>query len=154
MACNYLWFLKSNSMLQKNAICHNPVWPGLFLGYMCDNDHDGCYKFGPRNTYDFIALILALFFSTWVFNFGSFHSHFTQLNIKVLLPLYRVLAMWTVRAIMNSLKKSWCSPSPCLWWLLRVLSQWAGRRKLKWRQVTWVFHHTLLINNINYFINI
>ena len=81
-------------------------------------------------------------------------SHFTQLYIKVLLPLYRVLAMWTVRAIMNSLKKSWCSPSPCLWWLLRVLSQLAGRRKLEWRQVTWVFHHTLLINNINYFINI
>ena len=75
MACNYLWFLKSNSMLQRNAICHNPVWPGLFLGYMCDNDHDGCYKFGPRNTYDFIALILALFFSTWVFNFGSESLH-------------------------------------------------------------------------------
>ena len=84
-------------------------------------------------------------------------AHFTvtsHIYISVLLPLYRVLAMWTVRAIMNSLKKWWCSPSPCLWWLLRVLSQWAGRRKLKWRQVTWVFHHTLLINNINYFINI
>ena len=39
---------------------------GLFLGYMCDTPEkypSNCFEFGPRKTYDFVALIFALLFS-------------------------------------------------------------------------------------------
>ena len=49
-------------ILKAGQICLDIIAFGILMGYMCDTPSivDGCYTFGPRKTYESVAVILAL----------------------------------------------------------------------------------------------